>query len=204
MAILLTPTYFGSISEYVALLQNDEIVFECDDNFQKQTNRNRTFIYSPNGMQMLNVPIVHKKQTHQKTRDMRIEYAEDWRKQHFKSLESAYRSSPYFEFYEDFFRDLFAKKYEFLTDLHFHSIDLALKCLQVTKSYSKTSEFFKNPEQLDGRNLANRKKDANEFELYHQVFVEKYGFLNNLSILDLLFNEGRKASDYLKRQSVTL
>jgi hypothetical protein len=155
-------------------------------------------------MQMLNVPIVHKKQMHQKTRDMRIEYAEDWRKQHFKSFEAAYRSSPYFEFYEDFFIDLFAKKYEFLTDLHFHSIDLVLKCLQINKSYNKTTEYFKNPEQIDGRNLANRKKDTNEFELYHQVFIEKYGFLNNLSILDLLFNEGRKAGDYLKRQSVTL
>ncbi len=204
MAVLLTPTYFGSISEYVAFIQNDDVVFECDDNFQKQTNRNRMFIYSPNGMQMLNVPIVHKKQMHQKTRDMRIEYAEDWRKQHFKSLESAYRSSPYFEFYEDFFRDLFSRKYEFLTDLHFHSIDLALKCLQTNKTYCKTVEFFKNPEQIDGRNLANRKKDVNEFESYHQVFIEKYGFLNNLSILDLLFNEGRKASDYLMRQSVIL
>lgn len=204
MAILLIPSYFGSISEYAALVQNEEVFFEFDDNFQKQTNRNRAFIYSPNGLQLLNVPVIHKKQLHQKTRDMRIEYAEDWRKQHFKSLEAAYRSSPYFEFYEDFFTDLYNKKYEFLTDLQFHTIDLVLKCLQVNKSYTKTTEFFKNPLQTNGRELANRKKDTHEFESYHQVFIEKHGFLNNLSILDLLFNEGRKAGEYLKRQTLNL
>lgn len=95
MKILLHPTYFPSISHFVAMLQADQILFEAHDNFQKQTNRNRMYIYSANGKQLLNIPIKHnKQQTHQKYKDIRIEYDFDWQKQHFKSLEAAYRSSP--------------------------------------------------------------------------------------------------------------
>lgn len=203
MNLLIHPTYFPSVSHFVAMAKADSVTFEVDDNYQKQTSRNRMLIYSPNGVQLLNIPIKHSKAAHQKTRDVRIENAFDWQKQHFKSLEAAYRSSPFFEFYEDAFVPIFTRKHEFLLDLNLECIELVSKCLGMPLAYQKTEEYFNTAEGFDDyRKLANGKKDPSVFEEYTQVFGDKHGYLNNLSILDLLFNEGRYALDYLKRQSL--
>jgi len=99
---LFIPTYFSPISQYVAIENSKEIIFENQDNFQKQTYRNRCYIYGANGKQLLNVPIKHNKtDKRQKTKDTLIENSFPWQDQHFKSLQSAYRSSPFFEFFED-------------------------------------------------------------------------------------------------------
>lgn len=201
--IILYPTYFPSISQFIAMAQADTITFEMEDNFQKQTNRNRMYIYSPNGLQMLNVPIKHSKERHQKTKDVRIENDFDWQKQHFKSLEAGYRSSPFFEYFEDDIITIFEKKYDFLKDLNFDTMNLVSKCLRMPFEYSETSEYFQEvPNFKDFRDLANGKKDTSIITPYTQVFDDKHGFINNLSILDLLFNEGRYALDYLKNQSL--
>ena len=201
MNLLLQPTYFPSISNFSALVKAEKVTFEVDDNFQKQTNRTRMYIYSPNGIQLLNIPVKHTDSTKQKSRDVKIENDFDWQKQHFKSLEAAYRSSPFFEYFEDELQPIFEKKPIFLLDLQFETIDLCLKFLRKTPNYSKTIEFFKEvPDFLDLRELAIGKKDTSQFEIYPQVFREKFGYINNLSVLDLLFNEGKFAQDYLLNQ----
>jgi len=203
MNSLLLPTYFPSISHFAIIAQSENITFEMEDNFQKQTNRNRTYIYSPNGIQLLNIPVKHSKTLHQKTKDVAIENEFDWQKQHFKSLEAAYRSSPFFEFFEDDFRPLFEKKHTYLSDLNFEAFEIVLKCLRMKLEYSTTIEYFHKVENIsDFRYLANGKKDGSSFEKYQQVFDDKYGFINNLSVLDLLFNEGKFAMDYLKTQKL--
>lgn len=207
MKSLLLPTYFPSISHFVAIAQSEKIVFEMEDNFQKQTNRNRTYIYSPNGIQLLNIPVKHSQEgRHQKTKDTKIETAFDWQKQHFKSLEAAYRTSPFFEYFEDEFLPIFEKKHTFLMDLNLEAMEIVSKCLRMKLEYETTNEYFHevDTDVLDFRTLADGKKDASQFESYPQVFEEKHGFLNNLSILDLLFNEGRYALDYLKNQKLIL
>lgn len=201
--ILIHPTYFPSISHYVAMLKADSVTFEMEDNFQKQTNRNRMYIYSPNGVQMLNIPIKHSKEKHQKYKDVRIENDFGWQKNHFKSLEAAYRTSPFFEYFEDDFRPLFEKKHEFLMDLNLEIFELVNDSLGINIQPEKTTEFFHEVSDYnDFRPLVNGKKDTTQLEEYTQVFNEKHGFLNNLSILDLLFNEGRYAVDYLKNQKL--
>jgi hypothetical protein len=203
MNILLHPTYFPSISHFVAMLKADAVTFEVEDNFQKQTNRNRMYIYSPNGIQLLNIPVKHSKTAHQKFKDTKIETAFDWQKQHFKSLEAAYRTSPFFEYFEDDIRPVFEKKHTFMMDLNFTILDILVQCLGINLSYVKTDEYFMKANGLeDYRPLTNGKKDAAVFEPYTQVFGEKHGFINNLSILDLLFNEGRYAVEYIKRQQL--
>jgi hypothetical protein len=205
MKSLLLPTYFPSISHFVAMAQSEKIVFEMEDNFQKQTNRNRTYIYSPNGIQLLNIPVKHSKEIHQKTKDVKIETDFDWQKQHFKSLEAAYRSSPFFEYFEDDIRPIFEKKHEFLLDLNLEAMEIVSKCLRMKFEYETTTEYFREVDSnkvLDFRTLAEEKKDNSQFEAYTQVFDDKHGFLNNLSVLDLLFNEGRYALDYLKSQKI--
>jgi hypothetical protein len=207
MNILLHPTYFPSISHFAAMAQADQITFEIEDNFQKQTNRNRTYIYSPNGIQLLNIPVKHSKESHQKTKDIKIETDFDWQKQHFKSLEAAYRSSPFFEFFEDDIRPIFEKKHTFLLDLNFEALAITSKCLRMKLEYDTTTEYFHELDTnsiTDFRFLANGKKDTSLFETYTQVFDDKYGFLNNLSVLDLLFNEGKYAVEYLKNQKLVI
>ncbi len=201
MQILLHPTYFPSISQYIAMAKASEIVFEIHDNFQKQTNRNRMYIYSPNGLQLLNIPIKHSKQAHQKTKDIQIENAFDWQKQHFKSLEAAYRSSPFFEYFEDSIQPIFQKKHQYLLDLNLATFEFINRSMRIDYNYKTTLEYFhKSPIEHDFRPLANGKKDSNIITNYPQVFQEKNGFLNNLSTLDLLFNEGKFALEYLKNQ----
>ena len=181
----------------------NRITFEVEDNYQKQTNRNRMYIYSPNGNQLLNIPVKHTKDSHQKTKDIKLETAFNWQKQHFKSLEAAYRSSPFFEYFEDAIIPVFEKKYTFLIDLNFETIDIVARCLKMQLVFDKTQEYFHDVnDTVDLRTLAVGKKDENTFAEYTQVFGDKFGFLNNLSILDLLFNEGRHALDYLQQQKI--
>lgn len=200
--LLIYPTYFPSISHYCALVQADKITFEVEDTFQKQTNRNRMYIYSPNGLQMLNIPLKHS-ESRLKFKDVKIEYAFDWQKNHFKSLEAAYRTSPFFEYFEDDFRPIFEKKTTFMLDLNFELFEIINQALGIHLDFEKTVEFHHDaPEFNDFRHLVNGKKDNTKLEAYTQVFEEKHGFINNLSILDLLFNEGRYALDYLKNQQL--
>jgi hypothetical protein len=204
MNILIHPTYFPSISHFVAMAKADTVTFEMEDNFQKQTNRNRAFIYSPNGSFMLNIPVKNSN-SKQMTKDVKLETAFDWQKQHFKTLEASYRNSPFFEFFEDTLMPIFTKKHTFLMDLNIETIEIVSKCLKLDLAPQKTTEYFHAANGLeDFRILANGKKDNNTFTPYTQVFQEKQGFVNNLSILDLLFNEGRYALDYLKSQNLTI
>lgn len=186
------------------MVQGNGLVLELGDNFQKQSNRNRTYIYSPNGVQLLNIPIKHSKEKHQRIKEVRIEPAFDWQKQHFKSLEAAYRSSPFFEYFEDSLLPLFQKKHEFLIDLNLETMALMCQWLRIPFEYQETAEFFHVvPQYRDFRFLVDGKKDPSFFDSYPQVFDDKFGFIGNLSILDLVFNEGKFALDYIRSQKLT-
>ena len=201
--IIIHPSYFPSISHFVAIAKANIVTFEVEDNFQKQTNRNRMYIYSPNGIQLLNVPVKHNKERHQRIKEVKIENDFDWQKQHFKSLEAAYRTSPFFEYFEDDILPIFQKKHNYLMDLNMETMAIVSKCLRLEFDFDETTEYFHEvTDKVDHRNLINGKKDNSVFEPYTQVFGNKHGYLNNLSILDLLFNEGRYALDYLKNQQL--
>ncbi len=206
--LLLHPVYFGPVSQYVAMLKAEEVIFENDDNYQKQTYRNRMYIYGANGKLLLNIPIKHTgdKSGHQKYRDIRIENDFPWQKQHWKSLETVYRTSPFFEFYEDEFYPLYHQKFDFLMDFNYHCLEIALDSLQAEVAFDKTSEYILKPIDLtDGRNLVEAKnRKPQQLEKYPQVFQEKFGYLNDLSIIDLIFNEGPNAINYLRRQEISL
>ena len=205
MKVLIHPTYFPSISHFVAITQSDSIVFEIEDNFQKQTNRNRTYIYSSNGIQLLNIPVKHGKALHQKTKDIQVDADFDWQKQHYKSLESAYRSSPFFEFFEDDIRPFYEKKHKYLLDLNFETLEIISRCMRARFGHLSSTEYIQKVDSsliLDYRPLADGKKDASSFEKYTQVFDDKHGFITNLSVLDLLFNEGKFALEYLQNQQL--
>ncbi len=199
--ILVQPSYFSSIAQYAAILQSEKIVFETEDNFQKQTYRTRCYIYSPNGKQLLNVPIKRTSNGKQKTKDVLIDYeTENWQKNHIKSFQAAYRSSPFFEFYEDDLLSIYDKKHKFLLDLNLETHLFVMDALQEEKKYSKTTSYELASKEDDFRFLANAKLKV-DFKLpaYTQMFDDKYGFIENLSILDLLFMNGPSAVSYLQK-----
>ena len=194
--MLFLPTYFAPISQYVAIFKNNEIIFEVEDNFQKQTYRNRCNIYGANGKLTLNIPIIHNGK--QKTKDIRIDNSAKWQRLHFRSLSAAYNSSPFFEFYEDDLRPLYEQKQKFLLDFNIKCHEFIMTALQSEIGYSKTDTYEVKPNILDFRNLAIAKKEPNySFDSYFQVFNNKHGFITNLSVLDLLFMEGPNTFLYL-------
>jgi len=207
MNLLIHPTYFPTIAHFVAIAKAKTVRFEAADNFQKQTYRNRMFIYGANGKLLLNIPTKHNK-TVVKTsyQTIEIENIEDWQKQHWKSIVSAYKSSPFFEYYEDEIKGLFFTPQTSLYQLNITVFKIFCECLELDINIEYTESFVKEGETkdcIDLRALANAKKKdiVPQFENYTQVFGDKYGYLNNLSILDLLFNEGPNTLNYLESQA---
>ena len=196
---LFIPTYFSPISQYQALLNSNSITFEVEDNYQKQTYRNRCYIYGANGKQLLNIPVtIPKSNKKTKSKDILIENS-NWQKQHYKSLEAAYNHSPFFEFYKDDLQKLFSKKYTYLLDVNLDSFAFIMEALELSKEYS-LSKVYEETKLNDFRNLADSKKKVEiSFLSYIQMFDQKFGFLKNLSILDLLFMEGPNSINFLKK-----
>ncbi|MBR9756482.1 MAG: WbqC family protein [Algicola sp.] len=205
MAILIHPTYFPSIAHFVAMVKADTVVFEMADNFQKQTLRNRTYIYAANGRLLLNVPVVYTQKNRQRYREVKVFNDENWQRNHWKSLLSAYSTSPFFEFYSDELAPLFKKEFTNLMELNLETIRLICDCLQLDLNVAETTDFEKDvQDKTDLRALVNAKLEQPKFDAYQQVFSEKHGFINNLSILDLLFNEGPNTLNYLQSQSLNV
>lgn len=204
MNILIHPTYFPNLAHFIAMVNTEEVVFEMDDNFVKQTYRNRTYIYSANGKLGLNIPVIHTQKNRQKYRDVKIFNEVKWQTQHWKSLLSAYKTSPFFEYYEDELQPLFVMKADYLLDFNFKCFEAITGCLQLDLNISKTQVFQKDVDnKKDFRFLVNAKKEQPQyFDNYTQVFNEKHGFISNLSILDLLFSEGPNALNYLELQTL--
>lgn len=202
MKVLLHPTYFPNIAHATVMARADEVTFEMDDNYQKQTYRNRTYIYGANGKLQLSIPIIHTQKERQKYRDIKIYNAENWQDIHWKSLETAYRTSPFFEFYEDELQPLFTEKADFLLDFNLKCMEAIFDCLQWDVNSSKTETYQKTVEgKSDFRYLANARKESfYNFDEYTQVFHTKHGYIRNLSILDLLFSQGPNTLNYLENQ----
>ena len=203
---LLHPTYFPSIVSFVTIAKSNEVIFEVADNYQKQTYRNRCNIYGANGKLSLNIPVHHTHKNRQLYKDVKISNHSKWQSHHWKSLQSAYRTSPFFEYYEDELASLFLSKEDYLMEFNFKCFEVILNCLQLDVSIGKTDTFEKKPvNMIDGRYLVNaRKEHQYNFDTYTQVFSNKHGFISNLSILDLLFNEGPNSLNYLEAQNLVL
>lgn len=199
---LYIPTYFSPISQYAQIIKSNTIFFEMEDNFQKQSYRNRCYIYNSNGKQLLNIPLKEKKGTsslRKKTKDMLVDNNSHWQEHHLKSLQTAYRASPFYEFYEDDLLAIFNKKYTFLQDVNIDTYLFVTDALQINQQYSKTKEYEIITDKNDYRILADIKKQPKKSrDKYIQMFDNKHGYIDNLSILDLLFMEGPNAISYLK------
>lgn len=204
MNILVHPTYFPNIASFSAIAQN-EVTWEVSGNFQKQTNRNRCYIATDRGKQMLNLPVKHVgTKGKQPYKEVMLDNNYKWQRQHWRTLETAYRTSPFFEFYEDELAPLFHTEQKYLLDFNLKTIETVFGCLQTDIQTKTTTEFIKEPEDIvDIRFLANAKNSLDfKQQEYTHVFSDRHPFIENLSILDLLFNEGTNAFSYLNQQNL--
>lgn len=198
---LLPVFYLGPIEYFSAINSQTSVVkLEKFEHFPKQTYRNRASIYSPNGILDLIVPVKKGANNHSVIKDVRISYDADWQRLHWRSLQTAYRSSSFFEFYEDDFAPFYHQKTTFLYDFNLQLLKLCLNLLKINASLEETSEYIKTPADYeDVRNAIHPKNRAidRSSKQYFQVFSEKNGFIPSLSIVDLLFNQGPQSKQYL-------
>jgi len=196
--VLLPVFYIPPISWFSVFLDPEtEILFEQFENFPKQTYRNRTNIYGANGKLSLIIPIAHNGS--RTFKDIEISYREDWRNLHWKSIKTAYQSSPYFEFYEDKLRKIYDLKEKHVLDFNLKALEVIQQILKTGKAYSLNNEYIKIPEEISFREKFSAKHPS-EFEMdeYYQTFSDKSGFLEDLSILDLICNKGPESMTYIK------
>lgn len=202
--ILVHPTYFPSILQMATIAQAEAVVFEVEDNYQKQTYRNRCYIAHANGKLLLNVPIKHSKDgSRQKMKDVVVENAFPWQKEQWRSIQNAYRTSPFFEYYEDELFPLFTEPVENLLNFNHKIYETLAELIELDIPTSNSKTYEVTPKITDKRYLANAKSERRTtLEPYTQVLESHHGWLPNLSVLDVLFNEGPNTLNYLESQEI--
>lgn len=192
---IFSTAYAAPTSYYKSLLQCDNRLLEINEHFIKQTIRNRCEIATSNGILILTVPLSQRK-NNMLVNEVCISYQNNWQRQHIKSLETAYQSSPFFEFYIDDLKLAYQFQPKFLIDWNNSIHQLILKWLKLKIEFKHTDTYNKVYENA----IDFRKNDWINFEAlnYHQVFESKLGFIGHLSIFDLIFNCGNQSLAYLK------
>jgi hypothetical protein len=180
------------------LFKDLTLLIEKQEHYPKQTFRNRTSIAGPNGKLDLTVPVQKGSNAKKAFKDVKISYEDQWQRIHWLSLETSYRSSSYFEFYEDDFAPFYQKKYEFLFDYNIALFEVILKLLKMPVTYNFTQTYESAPNNfIDLRSVFTPKKESvYQNKPYYQAFEDRNGKLNNMSIVDLLFNQGPQASKF--------
>lgn len=220
MPVLLATAYFPPVGYFAAMARDfilpplrqsllrpepSVVWIEAMENYQKQSYRTRCHFYAASGMQTLSVPVVHDQSGHCPIRDVAIDYSRPWIQQHFRAIVSAYRTSAYFEYYQDELFSIIESRPEKLFDLNLAIIGFFIRKTGLGVDLRFTESYEEKPDGVwDLRDTFHPKRpdgilgELNLEKPYFQVFSRKYGFIPNLSIMDLLFNEGPDSIIYLK------
>ena len=193
--ICLTTAYLAPVAYYFAMTKT-EVLLEYFEYYEKQSYRNRCNISAANGKMALSIPVEKSTVEKMLTRDVRISDHNDWQIQHWRSIESAYNSTPFFEYYEDDLLPFYEKKWTFLWDFNLEIQSKIVELLDIQPKIQLTTEYkiHLENEVLDLRNSIHPKKeDTFISKPYYQVFDQRFCFQPNLSIIDLLFNMGNES-----------
>jgi len=199
---LFSTAYFPPIQYFTYFLEAEKIIIEGHDNYIKQTYRNRCKIYSPNGIQVLSVPVERGSFHKVNITSLKIDYSRPWQENHLRTMETSYNSSAFYEFYIDEIRDIILKNHKYLIQLNTEILEKMMSILGIDDSFILSESYISNIEGYrDFRNTIHPKKDKHDFidnlPEYFQVFSIEKGFIPNLSILDLIFNMGPESYSYL-------
>ncbi|RZL38633.1 MAG: hypothetical protein EOP00_28400 [Pedobacter sp.] len=196
----LFPLFYLPPVAYFSMLKEHDFNFclEKHEHFVKQTYRNRVKIASPDGVLNLAIPVVKGSKVHTPVKDVKISYDFKWQRLHWLSMQTCYRSSAYFEYYEDGLVSFYEKKYEYLFDYNLDLLQWLFKQLKINAGINFTEEYFRDlTEGIDLRNsFSKNENNLVETKNYFQVFSDRNEFIPNLSIVDLLFNQGPQAKMY--------
>lgn len=205
MEALFPLTYLGPIEYYALMTKYNHIGIERKEHFIKQSFRNRCEIVGANGIQRLSIPTKRKSRERTNYDEVGISREENWNYLHWRALTTSYRSSPYFEYYEAHFEPLFVDPDQTLYEFNLKLLRLILSKLGLDISIEETEDFKKSYELPDYRaRFSSKVATRHDFPRYIQVFEERIGFVSNLSILDLLFNEGPESRSYLLKVAALL
>ncbi len=203
MKIVLGSAYWPNIQYLYYVLNADSICIDLHEHYQKQSYRNRTKILSSNRELSLSIPVKNWDE-HAPVKDIEISYAEDWQKQHWRSITSAYKNSPYFDFLEDELRSFYDREYKFLHEYNTEQLKWIIRAFRLKKEISYSDAYIEDGTFIDLREEIHPKKEIKDSHLkellekpYYQTFSDKMGFVPNPSVLDLIFNEGIKGYQYL-------
>lgn len=193
------PTAYLPSIQYISLfLKADDVSIELFETYCKQSCRTRCDVITANGIQTLTVPVVKVNGNHTLTKDIEISYKESWQQVHLRCMESAYRKSAYFDYYFPYFEKIYKQRFNTLVELNDFCLKTILKIIKVKKEYSYTEDFEKIIDNSDYRIfLSKNGTNKTEMKPYYQVFADRHGFISNLSVIDLLFNEGPASVNYL-------
>jgi WbqC-like protein family len=222
MTLIIDLQYFPSFILYKSLYNFSNIVFEQYEGYQKMSFRNRCQIVGAEGVIDLSIPLVRGRDQKALMRDVRISAAQPWQSRHWKTIVSCYNRSPWFEYYRDELEGLYRKPCEFLVDWNLMCFEWTVKVLGISTPVSLTGGYEKGyaPDQVTdwrGKILPKHRAEGMaglsaiglsdegarvpldaQVRPYRQVFEERIGFIPNLSVLDLLFCEGKQAVRYLQ------
>jgi len=199
--LVLSSAYFPNIEYFSKLIAFNPIFIEAKSHYLKQTLSNRCEIMAANGILSLSIPI--KKATSNKVNfdNVEISYDTNWQRLHFKSIESAYRSSAFYEYYIDAFMPFFSNKYQYLLEFNTEILKVLLNELELDVNFEFTTHYYTSEfatEDFRYKKGFEQSTSDSKFKPYYQIFNEKFNFQANLSILDLLFNEGPNSISFLK------
>jgi hypothetical protein len=197
--ILISTAYLPPVEYFSVISRADEILVEKEENYLKQTYRNRCNILSSHGPQLLSVPVYLGSLHKTPLKEIRIDRTKRWQQVHLRAMTASYSSSPYFEYYYDRFEKIITQDHEFLIDMNMALLEVILKILNINKSLSYTTYFEQvENKDFDFRYTITPKKESAYIEKeYLQVFETGAGFVPRLSVIDLIFNVGPESCRYL-------
>lgn len=195
--MLFSTNYFGELPYFQALAEYDEITIDVHEFYKKQTWRNRTQILGSNGPMYLSVPVLRPNGSKSTVNEIEIGNETPWRKDHWKAIESSYKHAPFFFYYGPLIKDMIYRKEKYLVDFNEHILKTVLDWLDLKIRVNRSEKYISPESPGDYRVALDKKKFEQEQRRYIQVFSDKMPFYANLSILDLLMNEGPIARNFV-------
>ena len=203
-SILYSTGYFLDINMFAFYLGNHPIIIEQHENYQKRSSRNRCQLLGPQGLLNMSVPLKKGKHQQLSIKEVEISYAEDWVRQHLRTLSNCYSSSPFYEYYPQIL-DILNDRPKYLWQLNYSLLECILDILNYDGDIALSESYVREPYNnfIDLRDNKSTDLIIKSYDVYPQVFDSKMDFHPNISILDLIYNMGPEAETYLKNLSIT-
>lgn len=197
--VILPSTYLGSIEYFAHLAQHgEECVVDIHEHYIKRSERNRAQIMTANGVMSFSVHVVNANRPRTPMHKVRLDYSKRWQHQHWIALLSAYRSSPYFDYYAPYFESFYTEKFDTLVEYNTALTKLLMRLVGIVGELHLSESYVEAAEgDVDLR--IKRRESLFDSPRYFQLFSDRYPFEPNLSVIDLLFAEGPAAIDFLRR-----